>query len=166
MKRLLTIGIALLAVGTVLSACGPTAKEWKPSRKVRSYGFAHRQLAPEPVYSRTRWVHLPEPLPGRESPQSEAPTLVPVFHFEVKDATCQETAVSLAAAARYNGLCAGELAERKITFNALGTIDELAQGISRQEKIRVVVDHQGRLVRFMAAGVEPSLYGDAGAARY
>lgn len=134
---------------STLSACGPALKDWAPERDKKAHAIAYRQTAPQPVYSRLRWVHLPETMPAREIPESEAPTIFPVFHLDLKNASLEEAARALAATTRYSSYCSSSLVDRKISMNRLGTLDELAHEIAATTGISVQVDHSMKTVRFL-----------------
>ncbi len=145
----------MLAV-TLLVGCGPTSKEWEPDKKEPMvFDVAFRQLPPEPVYNRQRWVHLPEPLPSKELPDSSAPLIQPVFHMDLKNVTLEEAAKSLALTSRYTSYCASTIASQKISINSLGTTSELAEQISRKANVHVVVDDVNKEIRFMAGAAQP-----------
>ncbi len=143
-----------ITVGSVLAmslgACGGVAtKDWSPDRPKTAYSVAYRKTAPPPVYNRLRWVHLPETMPERETAESTAPSIFPVFHLDLKNASLEEASQALAASARYDSYCASDLAHRKISLNRLGTLDELAQEIASSSGITVQVDHDMKTVRFL-----------------
>lgn len=145
--RTLLWGLALI----ILTACGPAVKEWEPSKaKTRVSSVAFRQLPPEPVYNTVRWVHLPEPLPSRELPLSDAPQIRPVFHMQLKNVTLEEAAHLLAASVRYGSYCASSIAKKRVSINALGTTDELAAQIASQARVDIYVDHVNQQVRVLA----------------
>jgi hypothetical protein len=144
-------------------------KDYEPTSKNDRTLFmpSFRTAAPEPVYSRTRWVHLPEVIPDRNIPGDEnvdrepgaGPALRPVFHLALKDTSLEETARVLAAMARYSSFTTPSIASRKISIENLGTIDELGQIIERKAQIQVVVDHDNKEVRFLAPATEqPELF--------
>jgi len=160
MKILFYINTSVLLV-LALSACGSDLKPYSPERKKKYYGMTYRQLAPEPVYNRLAWVYLPEPLPSKEMPGVAAPAISPVVHLELKDVSIEEAAEMLASTARYKSLVDASLTGRRVSFNSLGTIDELARQFAKSEKISVDVDHPARLVRFSAgSSLAPALYQD------
>jgi hypothetical protein len=158
----------LLPVMLVLIAgCYSAPKEYEPYEKEQAVFLPrNRQHAPEPVYSRTRWVLLPEVLPEREMPGTESrqasvggPALRPVFHLEIKNASLEETARVLAALSRYSSYTAPSIATKKFSIENLGTIDELGELIARKAAIQVVVDHENKEVKFLAPGSEdPQLF--------
>ncbi|MBX7139296.1 MAG: hypothetical protein K1X83_15080 [Oligoflexia bacterium] len=142
-----------------LAGCA-VENQWKPDQKKKIYGMSYRQHAPQPVYSRLRWVRPPEVIPAHELPGSSAPRLTPVVHLELKNATLKQAADSLAATARYTGVCAPEVATQKISFNALGTIDELARNLGLSAGVQVAVDHDSRTVTVSSGRPPPSFYAD------
>jgi hypothetical protein len=79
--------------------------------------------------------------------------------LSLKNATLEETARVLAATARYSSYTAPSIAKNKISVTNLGTIDELARIIESKARVQVVVDHENREVRFLAAHAEqPRLF--------
>lgn len=161
-----TRSVMLTLLATACAACG-APKAYEPVDRTQRTIFlsAVRTHGPEPVYARTRWVLPPETLPSREesssSSREDGPTLRPVFHLALKGTTLEETARVLAAMARYSSYTAPSIAKNKISVQNLGTIDELARIIERTAKVKVVVDHVNREVRFLAAHAEaPRLYSE------
>ena len=148
-------GILLLLLST-LSACfagaGPA-----PEKKRTTFAVAYRALPPEPVYGRLSMVRLPEPAPSAEMPVSDSPRMLPVMHLELKNVTMSEAAQALAETARYRSYCDPNLASRRVSFNSLGTIDELAQNLARSNSVSVSVDHANREVKVLAYQVKPQL---------
>lgn len=147
--------ISLLLLGLALAGCWPTGKTWEPGDKKKVFGATHQQLAPEPVYNRLRWVQLPSVMPP-ENIEASSEKYFPVVHLELKSARLDEAAKTLASLSRYHSYCAATIADRRISINALGTMDELAARIADQEKIEVVVDNDGKEVRFLARNVQPA----------
>lgn len=163
MKRAGAVVCALFVLG-----CYPGQKAYDPHAGKRSVFLASvRQTAPEPVYNRLRWVHPPESLPDRDVRGAEAeafqsaPPIRPVYHMTLKNASLLDASRVLAATARYEAFCAPSISEQKISIDNLGTIDELGSRISSLADINVVVDHDGRTVRFLAPEVtEPRLFNE------
>ena len=161
MRAILVIGLI-----SVLTAGCSGVKEYQPIPKKNGLFMPSvRTAAPEPVYSRTRWVRPPEVLPQRDLPDgqssqlADSPSIRPVFQLTLSNATLEETARVLAATARYSSYTAPSIAKDKISVKNLGTLDELARIIESKARVQVVVDHQNREVRFLAAQVEqPRLY--------
>ena len=135
--------LALLSVG-----CGSSTK-LKPEEK-QVYRTAFRQLPPQPVYNRTRFVHLPEMAPSRELPKSSGSAIIPVVHLELKNATLDEASSVLAAISQYSSYCASTVAKKRVTVNTLGTLQELADEISNKTGATVIIDHQNRQVRVIS----------------
>ena len=158
--------LLLASLVMVFGAGCSGVKEYQPIAKNSGlYMPSVRTTAPEPVYARTRWVRPPDVLPERDSSDGksaslgESPSLRPVFQLSLKNATLEETARVLAATARYSSYTAPSIAKDKISVTNLGTIDELARTIESKARVQVVVDHQNREVRFLAAHAEqPRLY--------
>lgn len=157
LPRIALTATCLTALCLALNACSTSGKPFAPREKV-VFGHVYRQHAPEPVYNRVRWVHLPEPLPSADIPGANAPAIKPVVHLELKNVPIADAATTLASTARYKSFVESSLFGRKVTFDSLGTLDELALQLSRKEGITIEVDHEHRLVRFMAKEVQPSFY--------
>lgn len=153
------VGIALSVTLLGCSSEVPLGIEKSPE----VYAIQTRRLPPEPVYNRVIWAHPPDLVPERNIAESSAGAIVPVVTMNLKNATLEDASRSLAAIAQYASYCSSALAKQKITFNQLGTLDELAEAISRQAGIRVVVDHEGRSVRFLPQDAEtPRFFEDEG----
>jgi hypothetical protein len=131
------------------------------SSERKLFGVSVQRYAPQPVYKRTRLVHLPSPLPETSAQSAAAPLILPVIHFEIVDASLEEAAKVLGQTSRYSAYCASTVADKRITLTALGTVDELAEQIAKIAKIETIVDHHNREVRFLARKesqvVEPQL---------
>jgi len=157
--------IAFSICGILSVGCGGV-KDYQPiPRGPGLFMPSVRTVGPEPVYARTRWVRPPEVLPERDSESStsaalrETPSLRPVFELSLRNTTLEETARVLAATARYSSYTAPSIANEKISVTNLGTIDELARIIESKARVQVVVDHENREVRFLAAQAEqPRLF--------
>lgn len=162
------------ALGGLLLCCaflGCSTSDVKPydgnGKKTRTLFLpSYRSAGAEPVYARTRWVHPPEVLPGRESESTSssydrAPTLRPVYQLSLKNATLEQTSKVLASMARYSSYVSPSLATQKYSFENLGTIDELAMIIEEKAQIKVVVDHENKEVRFLVrTALEPTLFSE------
>ncbi|MCB0320342.1 MAG: hypothetical protein KDD60_05395 [Bdellovibrionales bacterium] len=151
---------------SVCLLCGCSSHEFEEPAQVRVYSIADRQLPRDPVYSRLRWVHLPEMHPARHvEVNPERPLLLPVNHFSIQDKPLCDAAALLAGSARYSAYCSSLLKDEKISLEALGTIDEIATLIEKNSQARVIVDHSNREVRFLL-GTEgrESFYSDGGTA--
>jgi len=140
--------VSLLAAAVAGSGCGADLKEWAPERERVGIAPVYRQVPPQPVYNRLRWVHLPEVLPV-SSLSSSAPAILPVFHLVLKNATLEDAAHTLAAMTRFDSYCSSSLADRKITIDRLGTLDELAAEIAVAAGITVQIDRASETVRFL-----------------
>ncbi|MCB0331916.1 MAG: hypothetical protein KDD55_00385 [Bdellovibrionales bacterium] len=142
-------GVSFLTLALLLlPGCAATPE----SRKVPEvHSIAHRQLPPEPVYNRLRWVEPPEVMPKRDRQFTDTrPLVLPVFHLSLEDSTLKEASLVLAGTSRYHSYCSSKIADQKISLQSLGTIDELAQLIASQANIRVIIDHTNKEVRFLA----------------
>jgi hypothetical protein len=161
----------LIGLVVVLAGCPAGPKDYEPySTSDRTLFMpTFRAAAPEPVYSRTRWAHLPEVLPQREMPGDDkreggpetGPALRPVFQLTLNKASLEETARVLAAMARYSSYTAPSIAQNSFSIENLGTIDELGRIIGEKAGIQVVIDHDNKEVRFLAPAAEtPRLFSE------
>jgi len=164
--RSYSVPLTLLAVALVGCVKGPKPYEADSKKGRTIFMPSYQAAAPAPTYSRTRWGQLPEVVPARElegdngdSSHDTAPALRRVFQLNIKNGTLEETARVLGAMARYSSYTTPSLATRKVSFQSLGTIDELARIIGEKEQIKVVVDHENKEVRFLVrTTTEPTLY--------
>ncbi len=144
----------------LLFGCARTVDTFDGERKL--FGISVRDHAPQPVYKRTRLVHLPSVVPPTPQDLGRAPMILPVVHFELVDASLEDAARILGQTSRYTSYCASTIADKRVTLTALGTIDELASKISTLANIETIVDHHNREVRFLARKgdqvVAPQLY--------
>ena len=137
------LSLMLLCVG-----CSSSSDTVAPEQTAQVYTYSGRQLAPEPVYNRLRWVELPDVVPSRESPKQSSVAIQPVMRLSVDKVTLEELATLLANSVRYRSYCSGLIAHREVTLDLIGDVDELAAAIETAATIRVVVDHDAREVRF------------------
>lgn len=150
--------VAVFVAASALAGCAESTlkplshKDQGPSGV---YPIAFRQVPPQPVYNRLRFVQLPDVLPARELREHDAPLLAQMVHLHLKNATLEETASVLAATSQYSAYCASTIAKKRITINSLGTVDELADQISNIAGIQVAIDHSGRQIRFLAGTISP-----------
>lgn len=156
------IKMTFIVSGLLIFLSGCSTPHYDKLAGTKSYDLATRQLPPDPVYSRLKWVHLPEMYPSMMYKASEdRPRYFPVFHFQINNRELCDAAVQLAGTARYSSYCSSLLKGERITLQALGTIDELAKKIENSSsKVRVVVDHENREVRFLTnSAVEGQFFG-------
>ena len=110
----------------------------------------------QPVYNPAKWVRPPEVLPDRTPPPQARAVIMPVIQLELKNVTLAEAARLLANAIRYHSYCAIMVGSKKITINAVGTIDELSAQLAELAEAKELVDHNSREIRFFAQSyVEP-----------
>lgn len=156
--------IISLSLGLFVSGCSSTHPASPDETNLLNMPSL-RTLPPPPTYSRTRWVRPPEVLPQRDLPGRQianlenTPSLRPIFSLSLHKTPLEETARVLAATARYSSYTAPSIASQKISIQSIGTIDELGEKVARIAGIHVVVDHEHKEVRFLAAQAEqPRFY--------
>lgn len=150
----LLANLSLTAATLVLTLAGCSSRPGiTNSERGHAYRVSFRQLPPEPVYNRVSFSQLPEVMPSRDLPNSDAGVISPMVHLDLKNSTLEEASSVLAAVSRYTSYCASSIAKQRISMNTLGTVDELADQISKEANIKVVVDHDARQVRFLTGTV-------------
>ena len=149
-NKLTSYTFLVAVIASLACACASSVQTESEKEQREIYSIATRQLPPEPVYNPVRWVRPPQVNPDRDIDAKNAPIILPVIHFKVENASLKEAAIVLAGTSRYRSYCASSIAKRKVTMELLGTIEELAQEISIREGIKVVVDHDSEMIRFLA----------------
>jgi len=146
-EKIMNLGVGVMGLALLFAGCGPLP----PSiPKEPIYRSAIRQLPPKATYHRLRWAHLPDLKPLHVSaPRDEVPSVLPILNLDVKDVTLEEAGRVLAATTRYATYCTSSIAKRKISLNAVGTIDELAAQLGKQAQVHSYVDHDNREIRFL-----------------
>jgi hypothetical protein len=140
--HLLTIGlIALIVVG-----CSSDGK-LDPDRTLEVYNVSFRQTAPQPTYKRTTWVLSPENIPAPEAPFSSGPAIFPVYTLNIKNSSIRELMQLLSETSRYASFCEGKQCNSRISINAVGTVEELAQEITKRSNVNLIVDHDAHEIR-------------------
>ena len=161
-----TIAQRALLVGVLMSTfgCASSMKQWEPDKKgAQVYSVSFRQTAPQPTYNRRRWVNFPDLLPEGRLPSHSEAALSPEFHLKLDDTPLSEAGQVLAQMARYSSSCTTRC-DATVSVEAIGTIDELAQLLSRKSGIRFSVDHSAKKVRVgrevgsKGRAVAPTLY--------
>lgn len=145
----------ILSALVVLAACSS-----RPDVVVRTeyYPSAFRQNAPEPVYSRLMWSHLPQPIQAKAD--NDAPYLMPKISFELPNSNLEETLQALAQTIGYRWSYPAELGTRRVSVKRVGTVDEILSEIGRQAGVETELDHEQRLVRAYDRSMAPRLPGE------
>jgi hypothetical protein len=148
-----SVGVIIVAA-SLCTACTPHVKEWEPNKDEKKvFFFPVRSLPPQPVYSRVMEVRPPSVLPPRSLPTAPGPKILPVLHLELQAVPLEEAAKVLAKSARYSYYCSSLVADKKVSIDSLGTIDELGQMIAKKANVEVVVDHSNQEVRFLSGNL-------------
>lgn len=155
--RLSMLGTLLIMV---LSGCSSTPSP-TVSKEPQVYKIQTRKIAPDPVYNRVIWAHLPDSMPSLSMPRSASAQIAPIITFDVSNVKLEDAARTLAATMQYASYCSSVIADQRLTLRRLGSIDELAEAISQQARISVSVDHEGRVLRFLPQLTEsPRFYSE------
>ncbi|RME58976.1 MAG: hypothetical protein D6780_05850 [Candidatus Dadabacteria bacterium] len=156
MKRTVKLLLSFVLIIPLFVSCSTS----KPKVKPLVFQAAKRQLPPEPVYNRLRESYLPETVPERDKKFSlKRKRILPVIHLKLRRATPYEACLVLAATARYRPFCSAYIGRKRITIDALGTIDELAEKLAKKTDLIIEVDHKLREVRFLNKEVyQPVFY--------
>lgn len=159
--------VGVLVCGVSVGCSTSDVKPYEPVAKSGRTLFmpSYRVAGPEPVYARTRWVHPPEVLPSRDDGDTnssyDAPPLRPVYQLSISNGTLEQTCKVLASMARYSSYTSPSLAKEKFSLKNLGTIDELARIIEERARIKVVIDHENKEVRFLVrTTLDPTLFSE------
>lgn len=149
-------GICFVSSLVAVSACSSSG----PDVIVRTeyYPTAFRQNAPDPVYSRLTWSHLPEPI--QKKADTESPYIMPTVSFELPNSSLEETLQALAQTIGYRWSYPAELGTRRVSVKRVGTIDEILSEIGRQAGVETELDHEQRLVRAFDRNMAPRLPGE------
>ena len=150
--------LMLLTFGSIAAAVSGCS--YSPRAEVVKYDVAARQTAPEPVYSRVTWSHLPEPSPPRARAREDlknVPLFRPVVSFELRQTSLGEAVQSLAQTIGYDWSFPKELARRKVKVRTVGTVEEVLKEIDRQAGVKSEIDHEHRIVRVIDTRTEPKL---------
>ena len=148
----------MLLVGSAVNAIGGCS--YTPNTEIVKYDVTSRQTAPEPVYSRVTWSHLPEPAPPRARPREDlknVPLFHPVVSVELHQTSLGEAVQSLAQTIGYDWSFPKELARRKVRVKTVGTVEEVLKEIDRQAGVKSELDHVRRIVRVIDKKTEPTL---------
>ena len=144
----LTLLLLLLSI-SFLAACSA------PKAAPETYKITNRQHAPEPVYSRVTWSHLPKPIMPKAT--NEAPFVLPIVEFDMPQATLREAVEALAQAMGYRWHYPASVASRRIKIRMEGTVEEILKEIGNQAKVYGSFDHQQRLVTIVDDKMLPKL---------
>lgn len=109
------------------------------------------QVPPQPVYNRIFLARPPEVLPYRKKHKSISVKENPVFQLDVSNETVESVIKTLASASRFRGYTSATIADSKVSLQAVGTIDELADALSKAANIHISVDHANRELRAIRA---------------
>ncbi len=154
----LSVKIFKLTMGLLSCACLLACSSNSDSRPEPKYEYYHpvsRKFAPEPVYSRVTWSHLPEPLPSRSI--EKAPYFQPVINFLLPNSNLAEAVEALSQTIGYRWMSPKGLYGRKVSIEMEGTIEEVLGEIAKQASVDAKLDHSKRLVRIIDRQVLPKL---------
>lgn len=143
--------IIILGLLPCLAAC--FAQPTPEPAPIRVYRYSTRQLPPEPVYNRIRWVRAPDVNPSRKLPKMSTAVIMPVIHYSVEKENLKNAALILASSTRYRCYVDSELETQELTMDMLGTIEEIAVAIEDSKNISVILDHDAQEIRFLPRGL-------------
>lgn len=126
-------------------------------REIEQYRPVTRREAPEPVYGRTTWAHLPKPVAPKSA--QNAPYLLPVVSFELVDSDLEEAIEALAQTMGYDRHYPKSVAKRKVSIKMVGTLEEVLAEIASQAKVTARFEHERKLVRVFEDRMLPQLPG-------
>lgn len=149
-----------LMIISALSLCGCSifsSPEAPPKKDPEIYQVAFRQLPPEPVYNRVKVVQLPSSYPARLKPHSKAAELEPQVKLKLKNNTLEQAGTALASLGNYQSYTASALAKQRVSLDAYGTLEEVAQQLALKSGAHIVIDHPNREIRILAGSAENSI---------
>ncbi len=126
-----------------------------PTPRIEYYPVAFRQDAPEPVYSRMMWSHLPQPTPPKS--ETAAPLIHPVLSFEMPNATLREALEALSQSLGYRAEYSKEIQRRRVSLKLVGTVDEILGAIEKQAHVKTELDHDERKIHVVDEQTAPRL---------
>lgn len=138
----------------VSAVIGLTSCSAKPVYKVVHYQPAFRQSAPEPVYSRLMWSHLPEPI--RPRVKNDSPLLMPEIFVELKNVTPDEAIEAVAQTMGYRWEQTVGSSQR-ISIHMEGPVDEVLHEIRKKSNVFLTLDHEKRLITLADKSTSPML---------
>lgn len=142
-------------LGLLVGGCSSSEP---PRVVVDYYDTAFRQTAPEPVYSRLTWSHLPQPIQKKAG--DDAPYLMPVVSFELPNSNLEEALQALAQTIGYRWSYPQELAGRRVSIRRTATVVEVLDEIGKQAGVHTELDHVRRMVRAYDPNMAPRLPGN------
>ena len=151
-RLLIKIG-ALLCLVLSVACSKPDRSELEP--KIEYYKVTQRQSAPEPVYSRVTWSHLPAPLPNKQTEQ--APLLLPNIVFDLPNTTLAVAVEALAQAMGFRWVFPAALKAQPVSIRMEGSVHEVLAEIARQAEVDVELDVENRIVRVYSRALAPKL---------
>ena len=136
--------LACVASGCSTRPPAPDNKEVQPS-----YRVAEQRYAPEGEYSRQGWVVPPYPIPGSEVARGRR--FSQTHTISLSNVRVDEASRRVAGLFGYRAFIASNAAEQRLSLvREHGDIEQLAEALAREAKIRVVIDHETREMRVFA----------------
>lgn len=151
--KLSSVSIGLL----LMLLCSSCSKKEVYQRQLEEYRPVTRREAPEPVYGRVTWAHLPKPVAPKAL--SNAPYLLPVVSFDLVDSNLEEAIEALAQTMGYDRHYPKSVAKRKVSIKMVGTVEEVLTEIASQAKVTARFEHERKLVRVFEDRMLPQLPG-------
>lgn len=156
-KSSVSLGLATLCLSIVVFSGCADRSELAP--KIDYYLPSTRTAAPEPVYNRVMYSHLPAPNPLKTKENS--PFLPVTISFEMPGSNLKEAVEALAQTIGYRWDYPTGLKNRAVSVKMVGRVDEVLQEISRQAGVTSEIDYDQRVVRVKGAAAVPRLVGKA-----
>ena len=121
------------------------------AKKMRNqFVISNRKYGAPPLYNRIREVRSPAPLLAPKSSPELPPLLLPPIRLTAADSSLEGVASALGRAMGYSFYCAPSIAGQSISIEANGDLDTLAKMLAQQERISILVDHDNKLIQFLA----------------
>jgi hypothetical protein len=143
---LLSIAVSLLC----LAGCGYSTPTPGAKQLRNQFIVSNRKFGAPAVYNRIREVRSPAPITRPKDSPEVPPLLLPPIRLTAVDSTLEEVSSALGRSMGYDHYCAPSISNRPLTIEANGDLDTLAKMVATQERISVVVDHDNKLIQFLA----------------
>lgn len=117
-----------------------------PKEKI-VFKVADTTHAMQPIYGTHRTVLPPYVNPSRDLPESDA-KFYPRYRIKPQaGSTVEQATETLAATMGYRYYCSSLVAERKISLDKTGTIQQLIEELESKGHVRVVIDEELKDIR-------------------
>ena len=150
------LSFTTLCISLLVLSCSCN-KKVTYTRQIEEYRPVTTSSAPEPVYGRVTWAHLPKPIAPKT--RHNSPYILPVISFELVDSNLAEAIEALSQSMGYDRHYPKSIAKRKVSIRMEGTLEEVLEEIARQAKVTARFEHERKLIRVFEDKMLPQLPG-------